>query len=411
MRVLYLSFDGILEHVVYSQVARPLRRLAKRGIDYDLVTLEKPDRLADGDKLARVRRRVDGSGIDWTFRPYETGGGVSAAWRNLRNLFVEADATARREHPDLIHARGYLAAAVALALRRLREIPYLFDFRGFWVDVRLEAGRWFADPFVLPAARAAEIALFQGADGIVSLTEVAAEDIRRNRFGPVPEATELEVIPTCVDYRDFELGDGGEAVPAEIRRELADKLVVGYVGSIHSRYRIDRSMQLLRAIHERGDDVHIVCLTSQTDEMRALLDAHEIPGSARLVRTVDHEAMPGWLNTIDWGLLLTDDAISNRAMMPTKLAEFLACGVRPIQYGCNTEVQQCVADTGTGIALHSTSEAALREAADAIVARHREENDGDLREARRRAKEHFSLESGIERYEELIGRIMGTGNR
>jgi len=408
MDVLYLSFDGILEHVVYSQVARPLRRLSRRGIDYDLVTLEKPDRLDDEAKRERVRRRMRKAGVEWTFRPYETGGGKGAAWRNVRNLFAEAMETATREQPDLVHARGYLPAAVALGLRCLEGIPYLFDFRGFWVDVRLEAGRWFADPWVLPAARVGEMALFQGADGIVSLTEVAARDLRRNRFGPLDEATELEVIPTCVDYGDFDLEEPGGAVPAAIRRELEEHLVVGYIGAIHSRYRIERSMRLLEAIHRRGDGVRIVCLTAQREQMRALLDEHGIPAGARLVRTVDHEAMPAWLNLIDWGLLLTDDAISNRAMMPTKLAEFLAAGVRPIQYGGNAEVTRWVAETDTGVVLHATTDRALEQVADEIVARE-PGGDGDLREARERANGYFSLERGVERYENLMRRVVGNG--
>ena len=53
--------------------------------------------------------------------------------------------------------------------------------------------------------------------------------------------------------------------------------------------------------------------------------------------------------------------------MPTKLAEFLATGVRPVQFGCNEEVSAWVRRTGSGLVLDEVSAAGLGRAADAII--------------------------------------------
>ena len=42
----------------------------------------------------------------------------------------------------IVHARGYVPALIALALRATRGTRLLFDMRGFWADERVDGALW-----------------------------------------------------------------------------------------------------------------------------------------------------------------------------------------------------------------------------------------------------------------------------
>jgi hypothetical protein len=119
--------------------------------------------------------------------------------------------------------------------------------------------------------------------------------------------------------------------------------------------------------------------------------------------TVHHDAMPRWMALVDWGLLLLTTSIAKRGSMPTKLAEFFASGVRPVFIGCNEEVGRWVNAAGSGLVLGSTSDEELRAAAARISA---SAPDPELlRRARESTAPHFSLRSGVDRYDALLRAI------
>ena len=121
------------------------------------------------------------------------------------------------------------------------------------------------------------------------------------------------------------------------------------------------------------------------------------------VTSADHDAMPQWLSLMHWGMLLLDpQSPAKRASMPTKLGEFFATGVRPVQFGCSTEVAQWVNRAGTGLALKAVDAQSLDEAAHFIATSAL--SDAALRQGRELTKGHFSLESGIARYDQVLSR-------
>ena len=92
--------------------------------------------------------------------------------------------------------------------------------------------------------------------------------------------------------------------------------------------------------------------------------------------------------------------------MPTKLGEFLACGVSPIAYGGNAEMVDWVDRSGSGLALQNLSGAELQRAADFVAKG--VPNAQVLAQARAAAEPHFSLSSGVARYDALFRNVLGA---
>lgn len=401
-RLLYVTADGLMEALGFSQVVRVIEALASRGWPYRVLSLEKPDDLTRSERVRAVRSRLRAAGIEWTALPWSVGGTARDAVENEGALVSTALALAKTGTIAGIHARAYHSAVAALACQLAYGVPYLFDTRSYWFDERLEEGRWFTSPIRLGMARGLEHQLFALAAAVVTLTELQAGDVRAGRFGPSRQRA-VQCITTCADFEDFRRRSPDECtqVPSDIRQTLTGKRVLGVVGSINRSYLVDETLALLKAVVERSAQAHVLILSSQREEYMRRLAAAGIQLSQVTVASARHEEMPQWLSLIDWGmLLLNPSSQAKRASMPTKLAEFLATGVRPVQFGCNTEVSQWVERAGSGLVLSDVGPQTLQSAAEVIASAPAAPQL--VAAARERAAPHFSLSSGVEKYERVL---------
>ena len=405
-RVLYLTADGLLQPLGYSQVVRVVEGLARRGFAYDIASLERPKDLARADVKDALEAQLAAVGVRWFPEAYDTVGGGRAASSNLGRLTWLALRRAATGDYALSHARSYFGGLPALAMIATRRIPFLFDARAYWVDERLEEGRWFTNPVALRAGRAVERRLFASAAAVVTLTELQADDVRGGAFGEAGNRP-IEAIPTCADFDEFQIRrpETWRFVPADLRARLEGRLVIGFVGAMNRSYLSREAAQLARLVLDRRPDAFVVALSGQRTEYSELFARHGIGSDRSFIQPVDHRAMPEWLSLIRWGLLLLDSPRAKRGSMPTKLAEFFAAGVRPVQHGCNTEVSGWVTRAGSGYVLPDLTEMELTRAAEFVCAA----GDVDvelLATARKKTEPHFSLAAGIERYARIIERLV-----
>ena len=399
----YLSIDGILAHIGFSQVFRVVEGLAQRGIPYALVSLEREKDLADHHRVAAIQARAKQSGIDWVWGVYREGGGLLAVAENMGRLGALATRQVLRHRSRLLHARAYHSALVTAGLSTSPRRRWIFDARSYWIDERLEEHRWFTTPRRLAVARSVERQLFSSCDAVVTLTQLQADDVLRGEFGR-PKGQVL-VIPTCADFDEFRPRCAEELslVPSTVRERLAGKLVLGIVGSLNRAYLGPQTARLATEVLRRRVDAHVLVLSTQRDEWMAAFAAEGAPLERVTICRANHEAMPQWLNLLTWAvLLLAPETRAKRAAMPTKLAEFFATGVRVCAHGCNQEVTEWVDRAGGGLVLRTMDDETLLRAA-----AHISSVSGHDHSARERARAHFSLQSGLDRYERLVNSLVG----
>jgi hypothetical protein len=181
--------------------------------------------------------------------------------------------------------------------------------------------------------------------------------------------------------------------------------IVAYVGSLNPSYEYRKSVQLAALILDRVPQAKFLALTLQVEDMTSLTDEFAIPRSRRLITSVGHERIHLWLPWVDFGLTLcVRPNEANRASVPTKLAEFFACGIAPLDHGANTEVVAWVRRAGSGLGLDDLSMDSLERAVD-FVASGAPDTDVLVR-ARLDAEGHFSLDSGAKRYDTLFRSVL-----
>lgn len=396
--VTHISLDGLSTALGQSQVLAVSERLQTMGWEYTVLSLE-PEHV-DEDTFDRLHARMALSGVCWQYRRYH--GGRTGALKN--SLSMTAMIREAWERTDLFHCRSYFGAFFPAALNIFESVPYVFDTRGYWIDEKIEAGRWFREVTSRAVARRVERELYERASGVVCLTELAAQDVRDGRFGRRHSEERSICIPTCVDYTKFKMERG--AAPHDFLNEAP---IIAYVGSLNPRSKYRESLQLARLILNRVPQAKFLALTSQVSAMSAIADEFAIPTNRRLLMEVAHDEIHLWLPWIDFAVMLLAEPIqANRASMPTKLAEFFATGIAPIAYGGNSEVTGWVKRAGIGMVLEDLSNDSFERAAD-FVARGAPGADVLMR-ARLVADKHFSLDSGAVRYDRLFRDVLAQAS-
>jgi len=406
MRALYISHNGMLEGLGRAQVLPYLRGLARRGVTFDLVSFELPE--ADIRDIEALRDELAPQGIRWTplrrardtrlrVKVFESARGVGRAL---------AAALARR--PDVVHGRSYLPTAVAdFVASTVPRAKLVFDCRGMIADEYVDAGHWTPDRLEYRLVKRYESRAFRRADGVVVLTEALRRWIaERGWFGA---HTHVEAIPCCVDLEAFRFDPEARA---RIRGELGweGSLVVVYAGSLGSWYREDEMARFAGIVRARASmPVRFLLLThSRPDELVAMLRREGFDdGSVRAIRARPHE-MPRYLSAGDLGLSFIKSCFSKKGSSPTKVAEYLACGLPVVLNGDIGDQAELATDTEACVVLGSYERGELTDAAERACAMMRVPVAERVENTRRVADGRFSLERvGVERYERLYRAVTG----
>src|SRR5437588_13107503 len=131
-RVLYISYNGMLDPLGQSQVIPYLRQLSKKGARIILLSFERP-RAFDSDGRARcesLRRLLTSENIEWHALRYHQKPSLPATVYDVLAGIRYAARLVRQDQIELVHARSHIPATIALALKRRFGVRIIFDLRG-----------------------------------------------------------------------------------------------------------------------------------------------------------------------------------------------------------------------------------------------------------------------------------------
>jgi hypothetical protein len=178
MRVLYISYDGIMEPIAYSQVLRYLKELAHEHRIW-LVSYEKGNDWLNTSQRRELEAEAAAARIRWLPLRYHKQPTAVATGYDLLRGFALCAYLVRRERLSVVHARSYVPSVIALALKKGLGTRFVFDMRGFWADERVECGFWNQGSRLFRAAKWYERRFLLNADAVVALTRAAVAQMRR----------------------------------------------------------------------------------------------------------------------------------------------------------------------------------------------------------------------------------------
>lgn len=386
--VLYISYDGMAEPLGQSQVLAYLEKLGtERPIH--LVSFEKPDDLADGQRMAAVRTRIEAVGISWTPLRYHKRPTAPATAFDIANGIRVGTAITLRNGIEVVHARSYVAAAMALPVKRLTGARFLFDMRGFWADERVEGGLWPANSRLYRIVKRLERRFLCAADHVVTLTHASVSEIRRlaeERGETLP----ITVIPTCADLERFDW-------PAAPKLREDAPLTFGYVGSVGTWYLFDEVLRFFRVLRSKRPGSRLL-IVNRGEHERIVADLARLGVDPDVVEllSASHTEVPTFIHRMDAAAAIIKPVYSKTASAPTKLAEYLGCGVPCVGNTGVGDMASILEGERVGVTLDDFSEADHNRSADRLLALLR---DSELKQrCRDVATERFSLDRGVSAY-------------
>lgn len=390
--VLYISYDGVLEPLGQSQVVPYLEKLAA-GRRIHLISFEKPRDWADQARREAIRERLRRAGIGWHPLRYHKSPSALASAFDIAAGSACAVTLALRRRISIVHARSYVPALMALAVKRLTGAKFLFDMRGLWADERVDGGLWPKGGALYRSAKALERRLLLAADQLVTLTHASEVELRRFDYlkGRVPP---IAVIPTCADLDRF-------TIRGQPQR---DPFVLGYVGSVGTWYLLDEMLECFRRLVKQEPNAQLLIVNrGEHDRIRQRALAIGVGSASMEIVAADHGDMPRQIARMSAGMALIKPAYSKIASAPTKLAEYLGCGVPCLGNAGVGDMESILEGYRVGTAVNGFSTTELDEATRRLLTLAREPDIGQR--CRAVALDLFALNRGGEAYAEIYNRL------
>ena len=395
--VLYIASASISDPLIVSQVVRYLEQMQHSLTSCHLITFER-----DGSKdFSKVSEELLTSGIHW--HPI-------AAWKRLRSVGFWVDrhralTCARRivaeENISIVHCRSFLAGTLGRKLKS-RDVRFLYDMRGFWSLEKRDKGT-IRHPAMFKVAHGLEQKLFRDADHIVSLTHSGKQYLLTAGV----EAP-IDVIPTCVDLQRFQ-----PHIPQQNSQCSPDRVTdtsplnVVSAGTLGAGYLADEMFRFSALLKERWPSASFRILTASNVDLVVLAAGNAgLPSSCLSVAKVSPEAVPNELAQADVGLCFVKPTEAKVASCPTKLGEYLACGLPVVATDCVGDVTDILEGNRVGVVLRHDDEPswpAVAQRLEVLL------QDPELKSrCRRVAKQQFGLAEGSQEYLRIYDEMVGV---
>lgn len=391
--ILYISYDGMLEPLGQSQVLAYLKPLAVNQTIH-LISFEKSADWRNFTERENLLQQITKAGIVWHplcyhKRPSE----LATAWDIVCGISLGLWLILRYRI-FVVHARSYVPSVMAFALKRLTGVKYIFDMRGFWADERVEGDLWSRNGKMYRIAKSFERRFLLAADYVVSLTHAAVREMRRFDYlqGGMPPVT---VIPTCADLTRFK--------PMR-SKPTNGRLVLGYVGTVGTWYLFDEVARCFALTLTLRPDARLLIVNrNEHNYILERLAMAGIPNSVVEIVAANHTEVPQQISRMDAGIFFIKPVFSKQASAPTKLAEFLGCGIPCLSNAGVGDMAEVLEKDQVGITITSFDDEAMIAALKQLI------NLVDDPESSARcvasAQKHFSLDEGVRLYDEIYKKL------
>ncbi|HZM90243.1 MAG TPA: glycosyltransferase, partial [Blastocatellia bacterium] len=397
MKVLYIVYWGAAEPLGQSLVLPAVSKLADLGAELTLVTFEKPQDLARGDEMGRIRDSLDKRGVKWIPLRYHKQPKVPATVFDIINGAARGILARLKMRPDIIHARTFIGGMIGMAIAPILRSKLIYHNEGFYPDEQVDAGVWKMNSAPHRVAKRLEEKMYSRADGIIAMSnrgKMCIEDLAEVRRKGAP----VIVVPSCVDLDHFRYSRSKFPVDGEPLRLV-------YSGSVGGRYHLDHLARFVAVAADSTGPTELRVLTRSDHTLaESLLRDGGLDKSHWSIESLAYSQMPGELAKQHAGLHFLPKGISEHGGSPTKIGEYWAAGLPVVVTPNAGDTDEIIRSERVGVIVDSHSDDSYRRAAVELVSLLK---DSELpRRCRGAAETHYALESACHRQYSLYNDLV-----
>ncbi len=285
--------------------------------------------------------------------------------------------------------------------------PWLVDVRDLWIDASISLGYLKAGSAIERLSRRFQRLVLGTADRIAVTTETLGRELQTQYGGSLRE--KQLVVPNGVDTERFEpdtelsgdpptgdvpasgneqrLSTDGTGLASRTSVPNAGRATIVYTGNLGSAQDLGVCIRSLPHLEDQTAVLQLVGDGDTASNLREVAREAGVSDRVEFVGTVPRADVPMYLNeaTIGVAPLKTGEALAYA--MPTKVYEYLACGL-PVVVTGQGEIERFVTESGGGVHATNDPEAVARRI-DRLLA-----DDGLRQRMGRQGREHV-----VERYD------------
>ena len=405
-KVLFISYDGLTDPLGQSQIIPYLQGLSKHGYKIFLLSCEKKEVFLQNKPT--IEKLTAPFNITWFPISYTKNPPVISTLLDIFKLRRAAKKIYKEHTIDMVHTRPGVPALVGLWMKEKFGVKFLNDIREFYADSRVEGNMWnLKNPLfkiVYNFFKKKEAAAVAASDGIVCLTYAAEKIIKT--WKEYKQTVPLQVIPCSVDLQLFNPDKINETEKADLKKELGIKendFVVSYLGSIGGWYLTNEMMQFCNVLSSKIPAAKFLFISPHRhNEIIAAAEKQQLHSNKIIIQKASRQQVPLLLSLSHCSVFFIKPCYSKQSSSPTKHGEIMAMGIPLITNSGVGDVETIVEKYHSGIIIHQLTEGEYIAAAQKIAAGINY-NTAAIRQG---AKEFYSLELAIEKYNQIYSSIL-----
>lgn len=396
-----------------SQVLPYICGLSRQGYSFHLISAEKADRFQK--YRSDIEQICQEAGIVWHPVTYHNRPPILGTLFDLFRIHNKGRDILKTHAIRMVHCRSYMPSFIGISLKHRFNIPFLFDMRGFWVNEKEDGKVWnLNNPvfnLVFRYMKKKEIAFFNEADTVISLTHKAIPEIR-NILTKDHQDTPIEVIPCCVDTDFFNAGLVSNETIQRHKNDLGirqDEFVISYLGSISTWYLPEEMLKFFKILLTIKPNAKFLFITTEEPEfILKLADECEVPRERIVITAATRKEVREKLLLSHASVFFIKPAYSKMASSPTKLGELLSLGIPVI---CNAgigDTDEIIRQAEAGIICHQFDDISYLETAKKLLEATTLNDKARLRNV---AEDIFSLNKGVASYAKVYSKLLRNDDR
>ncbi|MCQ9207533.1 MAG: glycosyltransferase [Omnitrophica bacterium] len=394
-RVLYITYNGVCESIFQSQCLPYLKGLRKAGYGITLLSYER-----GAIEDAEHAELLGNLGIKWYKLKYHKKPRIIASGYDfLLGMTVSFFITLTGKI-SIIHARATHGAIIGMPAAKFLRRKFIFDTRGLDSEEYVDGNLIAKNSFLHNALFRIEKYLFSRSDSIVLLSHNAKALLTEKGLGRYLCEKSTHVIPCVTDLDLFNAN-----VNKTVRENGSIKFL--YVGSVGTWYMIEEMFDFfLRAKNRLKGSKFTIFTQSDRNTMRLAEKMIKARDAVR-IKFAEYKSMPGHISDSDVGLCFIKPVSSKRASSPTKVGEYLACGLPVVINSGIGDTEDLIRNNGVGVVVDDFSGSRYDKA---IFELENLLKDKDVfKRCRLTAEKHFSLNDAVNTYDIIYSNLTAAG--
>ena len=300
-----------------QQLGLSVLAVSRPGFPWDMPQCQLPEQ-------AQISHHEQLDGIAYQ-RIADPGRGISEVTLDayLDRYCRHLDRIVAEERPRLLHAASnFVNGCAAGAVGRNRHIPVVYEVRGFWEMTLSSLKPRRSKSLLVACHQRLETQALEMADAVVCLSAGLQREIVQRGI----PADKVHVIPNGVDCHTFVPRPKDQALLA--RLGLADKVVVGYVGSLVEYEGIDTLIRAGAWLEQQGVPIRILIVGDGTAKPQLMDVARRcrVENIVSFIGRIPHTEVLAYYSVLDICVFPRKNVAICHIVPPLKPYEAMAMG-------------------------------------------------------------------------------------